>query len=321
MALLMRLAKAGRVISLSRSTPSQGIPRHVVAFSSSSGDESAPVDPKIGAKESPAATGPNIGGDYPTGAIGPIGSDGLPTYVDWVKFGAVTPLQNQGDCGSCFSFSAAASLEGLHFIETGQLFKLSEQHIIDGSHLRNRGCEGGTAYEALLYIKRNGGIVFSEHYPYIGKQCVPKKLTAPGLMIDDAADYTSISEHVLKWRVAQQPVCATIGADAEFYEDVEDGVRVLEGPNFSLSEIYDRKIAHSIAVVGYGAVDPGGRQVWLAKCSNGNFLLIARGSGALGINRRVSFPIRLSCTREIINVTVKSDEELGVEPLTNLYPY
>ncbi|XP_044418639.1 zingipain-1-like [Triticum aestivum] len=79
----------------------------------------------------------------------------------------------------------------------------NSRNSIDGSHLRNRGCEGGTAYEALLYIKRNGGIVFSEHYPYIGKQCVPKKLTAPGLMIDDAANYTSISEHVLKWQVAQ----------------------------------------------------------------------------------------------------------------------
>lgn len=38
----------------------------------------------------------------PLGSIGPIGPDRLPLYVDWNKYGAVTPVQNQGNCGMPF---------------------------------------------------------------------------------------------------------------------------------------------------------------------------------------------------------------------------
>ena len=51
----------------------------------------------------------------------------LPTEINWVEKGAVNPVQDQGQCGSCWAFSAVAQMEGQHFIQSGKLLKLSEQ--------------------------------------------------------------------------------------------------------------------------------------------------------------------------------------------------
>ena len=51
----------------------------------------------------------------------------LPDYVNWVEAGAVNPVQDQASCGSCWAFSAICSMEGQHFIQSGELLKLSEQ--------------------------------------------------------------------------------------------------------------------------------------------------------------------------------------------------
>ncbi|PQQ06039.1 ervatamin-C-like [Prunus yedoensis var. nudiflora] len=70
----------------------------------------------------------------------------VPPSIDWREKGAVTPIKNQGSCGSAWAFSAVAAVEGIIQIETGKLISLSEQQLVDctsGADYGNHGCNGG----------------------------------------------------------------------------------------------------------------------------------------------------------------------------------
>jgi len=74
--------------------------------------------------------------------------------VDWKAKGKVNPVKNQGSCGSCWAFSAVASAESKHAINSGQLLQLSEQQLVDCSKSSNYGCSGGMYDRAWGDVKK-----------------------------------------------------------------------------------------------------------------------------------------------------------------------
>jgi KDEL-tailed cysteine endopeptidase len=165
----------------------------------------------------------------------------LPASVDWRTKGAVTPIKNQGQCGSCWSFSTTGALEGFHFISTGTLLSFSEQQIVD-CDTQDDGCDGGLPYQAMEYTA-TAGLETESEYPYTAEDgtCTVDKSETTTTNSGHTMIATKNTNAVLTATVAQ-PVSVAIEADQDVFQLYSSGV-ISKGCGDSLD--------HAVLVVGY----------------------------------------------------------------------
>jgi C1A family cysteine protease len=226
----------------------------------------------------------------------------LPSMVDWVSKGGVTPVKNQGQCGSCWSFSTTGALEGAHYNSAGKLVSFSEQQLVDCDTLKNgghdHGCNGGLMDNAFSWISKNGGLCSEDDYPYVSgttqtsgacnNKCTIVKTSA----VVEFVDVAPSSDVDMMSAIAQQSVAIAIQADQKEFQLYKSGV---------FTGGCGTKLDHGVLTVGYGRQD--GQDYYLVKNSwgttwgNKGYILLGRGKqynngdGQCGMLLEGSYPV------------------------------
>lgn len=179
----------------------------------------------------------------------------------WNETDYLSPVKNQGKCGSCWAFSTTSALET--FMRKGNftIERLSEQELVDCSKT-NHGCNGGIMHKAMDYIIERKGLASEQEYPYNATQSMCKLNTTRALGSNMTEYMFTIPESIvdLKYSVQQNPVAIAIDANNLFFRFYKDGV-------IDVPRNVSRDLNHAVLLVGYDHDEKG--MYWIIQNSWG----------------------------------------------------
>jgi C1A family cysteine protease len=225
-----------------------------------------------------------------------------PDSIDWANAGAVTPVKDQGQCGSCWSFSTTGALETAYFLKYNTLFNFSEQQLVDCDNIRNGGhdlgCNGGLMDSAFSWITKNGGLCTEETYPYVSGDTTKSGTCQKSCKIDykskilDYIDITPSSDEEMMNALAKQTVAIAIQADQIEFQLYKSGV---------FTGACGTTLDHGVLAVGYGSTDNHDfykvKNSWGETWGSNGYILLGRGSqynngdGQCGMLLEASYPV------------------------------
>lgn len=218
----------------------------------------------------------------------------LPDNYDWRTKGVVGDIKDQGQCGSCWAFSAISSLESQLSILTNINYILSEQEIVDC--VKNidtccDGCNGGEMYAVYKYLSGTEDEL-NENYPYTATDgsCKALKSSVPY----NVSGYKSIipnNEHILKYYLFNiGPISVGVNANRD-WQLYKNGIYDPDTENCPNS---NGDIDHGVVIVGYGS--DNGLDYWIIRNSWGKdwgengYIRISRGKNTCGVANSPLFP-------------------------------
>jgi len=216
-----------------------------------------------------------------------LSEDNLAAEVDWRSKGAVTPVKNQGQCGSCWAFSTTGSVEAAMFLTTGTLQSFSEQQLVDcAGSTGNMGCNGGLMDNAFKYIE-TAPLELEADYAYTARDGSCKYDASKGVgKVSSYTDVTPNSPAQLKAALNKAPVSIAIEADQIAFQGYTSGV---------ITSGCGQQLDHGVLAVGYGTLN--GEEFFLVKNSWGaswgdqGYVRIGAGSSNVcGILSDASYP-------------------------------
>jgi len=209
---------------------------------------------------------------------------------DWVADGAVTPIKDQGACGSCWAFSATGAMEGLQYKLHNTLPSYSEKFFLQcDKNFPDMGCNGGNSAITMMWTEANG-IITEDRMPYTPSDagtCYWNKYTSD-FFNNDLIDVPADDNDEMIAAIDQQPI--SIAVDAGLMQHYKNGIL----NDWSCGTDLD----HAILAVGYGSVNGNlyykVKNSWGTSWGEAGYIRFARrtgkGVGMCGLTSAACFP-------------------------------